>query len=68
MKDLAHDVAAGRLVELGDIPPITEIVHNWPFQNDDWIHRKILCASCRQRFEISVETYHGQGGSWRPVF
>jgi hypothetical protein len=25
------------------------------------------CRACGQPFELSVETYHGRGGTWQPV-
>jgi hypothetical protein len=35
----------------------------WP----DWISCGFECASCGELFELSAETYHGSGGTWRPV-
>jgi hypothetical protein len=33
----------------------------------DHIDCQLACASCRQAFELTCETYHGRGGLWRPV-
>jgi hypothetical protein len=35
----------------------------WP----DLVQSELKCASCGQRFVLSVETYHGTGGHWAPV-
>jgi hypothetical protein len=34
---------------------------------DDFVHYVFMCNSCGQRFQLSAETYHGQGGEWRPL-
>jgi hypothetical protein len=67
MHELAQDIGNGKLNELGDLPSIAQIVQNWPLQNVDYVNRTVQCAACRQGFVISVETYHGLGGSWRPA-
>jgi len=45
---------------LDDIKPDTP----WP---DDIIEHTFQCTQCRQRFLLSVETYHGTGGTWEAV-
>jgi hypothetical protein len=35
----------------------------WP----DLLHYVFACTACGQRFQLDAETYHGSGGSWRPV-
>ncbi len=35
----------------------------WP----DYIGCRFQCSDCAQRFELSVETYHGSGGRWSAV-
>jgi hypothetical protein len=34
----------------------------WP----DVIRAAFRCTQCGERFELSVETYHGAGGRWQP--
>ncbi len=36
----------------------------WP---SDHLQYEFLCPTCRTRFLLEVETYHGQGGEWRRV-
>ena len=33
----------------------------------DVIRYQFACPCCGQGFEITAETYHGVGGSWRPI-
>jgi hypothetical protein len=33
---------------------------------DDYLLYEFRCTSCGARFTLSVETYHGAGGSWTP--
>ncbi len=33
----------------------------WPDVMQYWFE----CPACAQRFELSIETYHGSGGVWR---
>jgi len=33
----------------------------------DHISHNFKCSDCGRRFALSVETYHGAGGSWKPV-
>jgi hypothetical protein len=35
----------------------------WP----DVIESGFRCSQCGQRFRLGAETYHGAGGSWRPL-
>ncbi len=35
----------------------------WP----DAIESCFRCTQCGQSFRLGVETYHGAGGSWRPL-
>jgi hypothetical protein len=37
--------------------PYTEDVYEYYFQ----------CPACKQLFHLSCNTYHGNGGEWRPV-
>jgi hypothetical protein len=66
MSDLSRDIVACRFREMGGIPPITEIVWNWPYLNDDFLDRQVECTSCHQQFTICMETYHTGVGSWQP--
>jgi hypothetical protein len=34
---------------------------------DDVLLYHFQCNTCGQKFELSVETYHGSGGWWKPV-
>ena len=34
----------------------------WP----DHVSYTFACTECHAQFELSVETYHGRGGEWRP--
>lgn len=43
--------------------PLDEIQEGKPWP-DDFISHVFQCASCGLEFELSVETYHGSGGSW----
>jgi hypothetical protein len=36
---------------------------NWP----DYIQSHFECTGCCERFVLSVETYHGAGGTWAPA-
>lgn len=36
----------------------------WP--DDDLTHR-FECTKCHQQFTLSVNTYHGRGGYWKPA-
>ena len=36
----------------------------WP---DDIVTHEMRCAQCGQRFVMSIDTYHGSGGDWRPA-
>ena len=49
----------------GKHSPISEISMDGPF--DDWVNHQFQCASCGELFSLSVETYHGSGGAWKPV-
>ena len=35
----------------------------WP----DVVLYEFCCRSCRSRFRLFAETYHGQGGQWQPL-
>jgi len=48
---------AGGNCSLSDIRPDRP----WP---QDYIEQAYRCPACEQRFQLSVETYHGSGGSW----
>jgi len=36
----------------------------WP---EDFLEHQFGCTKCKQTFELSCETYHGNGGSWKPI-
>ena len=39
-------------------------------ENEQWgdvLEYYFECSSCHSVFKLFVETYHGQGGYWRPV-
>jgi hypothetical protein len=44
--------------------PFLEVPEGGPW--DDLLSYHFECRGCRQRFELSVETYHGAGGRWTP--
>ena|SRR5712691_3165507 len=50
-----------RLVQ--GISTLAEILEGqqWP---DDVIAHVFECPNCGQRFQLSVDTYHGAGGAW----
>jgi len=33
----------------------------------DVVHYLFECTSCGRQFELFAETYHGSGGTWKPV-
>jgi hypothetical protein len=42
-------------------PPFSALKEkHWP---DTFVYR-FRCSSCRTRFELAAETYHGNGGRW----
>jgi hypothetical protein len=45
---------------------IDDIERNKPWP-DDLIELVLKCSYCGQKFVLSVETYHGSGGSWKPL-
>jgi hypothetical protein len=44
--------------------PFLEVREGGPW--DDLLSYRFECRGCGQRFELSVETYHGAGGRWTP--
>ena len=41
-----------------------------PFEKEDWgdfVLYYFECSACNQRFKLSVEMYHGSGGSWQAI-
>ena len=41
-----------------------------PFEKEEWgdfILYYFECSDCNQLFQLSVEMYHGGGGSWQPI-
>lgn len=48
-----------------DQPPLGSLSVEGPWP--DVISYTLRCRACRQRFNLSAETYHGCGGSWSPL-
>jgi len=41
-----------------------------PFEKENWgdlVLYYFECSTCNQLFQLSVEMYHGSGGSWQPI-
>ena len=55
------------LIAIGDdgSPAVFDQVDAGPWP--DLILSKFRCLGCEREFELSVETYHGAGGSWSTV-
>lgn len=45
---------------------LEEIIVDKPFPKDVLYH-VFQCATCGCKFSLSVETYHGSGGSWKVI-
>lgn len=45
--------------------PFSGIQVNGPY--DDFLIYYFECPECKQLFQLSAETYHGSGGSWKPI-
>ena len=62
LKDL---VSQGAFLVKGDCS-LDEIQEGktWPA---DHITHHFICTNCKKKFTLSVETYHGRGGSWEPM-
>ena len=48
-----------------DLPPLAQLPPEGPWP--DVINYRVRCRTCRLAFELEAETYHGRGGTWRPV-
>jgi hypothetical protein len=61
------NLADGTILDVttGDGKPFDELVSSEKW--DDVLLYHFQCNTCGQRFELSAETYHGSGGSWKPV-
>jgi hypothetical protein len=46
-------------------PSFSELPEHAPWP--DYVRYFFQCPECLRTFELSVETYHGAGGQWRPV-
>jgi hypothetical protein len=63
-----HDgtlVQAKRAGGEASTPPFSSIRESGPW--DDVLLYEFLCRSCGARFQLSAETYHGEGGEWQPI-
>ena len=45
--------------------PFQSVSENGPWE--DVLLYEFACRSCAAKFQLSVETYHGRGGYWRPT-
>ena len=45
--------------------PFSDLEEDGPWP--DWFTYRFECFSCRQRFALSAEVYHGSGGEWRAI-
>lgn len=56
-------VANAQKAALNDQPAFGELdlSRPWPDVLQYWFE----CPACAQRFELTIETYHGSGGVWR---
>jgi len=61
-------------IEDGTIENININLSNTPFSDliagkpwEDYFIYYFNCTNCRQEFELTVETYHGGGGWWKPI-
>jgi hypothetical protein len=59
------NVADGTLrpIEQPGTPPLASVPPDGPWA--DVISYRFHCVQCGAQFELSAETYHGSGGSWR---
>jgi hypothetical protein len=49
-------------MDLGSQPPFLSLDLSETFP--DFIQYAFRCKACSERFKLTVETYHGRGGSW----
>ena len=54
----------GNLLELLSGSPGLDEVANGAWE--DVMHHTFRCTNCKQEFSLTVDTYHGSGGSWEP--
>ena len=69
----AISVANGKVAD-GTIEDVTRDPVDVPFadlangaQWNDIVLFQFRCRQCGQKFELSAETYHGQGGHWKAI-
>ena len=66
-KQLIDCVNRGVLAVVSGTCPLEAIANRtgtWPA---DTITHVFRCTRCNQQFTISVDTYHGSGGTWGPA-
>ena len=56
----------GTLVLVEGTCALDKIKKDMPWPNDFFEHI-FECKFCSQKFKLSVETYHGSGGSWEVI-
>lgn len=66
VRQILETIQQGTFRVLSGTCPLEEILtaKTWP---SDGIDHVLGCTTCSRRFELSVETYHGAGGSWEVV-
>jgi len=66
VRQILETVKEGTFRVLSSTCPLEEILaaKRWP---SDYVVHVLGCTTCSRRFQLSVETYHGSGGSWEVI-
>ncbi len=48
-----------------DLPPFGELAIDGPWP--DYLEYYFACATCDRVYRLAVDTFHGRGGSWKPL-
>lgn len=59
-------IADGKLCLMAGNVELDSIAAGRPWPRD-LVEHVFACTGCGQRFRLAVETYHGSGGSWKPL-
>ena len=63
VRQLLETIQQGTFRVLSGTCPLEAILTASPWPSDFIVH-VLGCTTCSRRFQLSVETYHGSGGSW----
>jgi hypothetical protein len=61
---IAPPVQAGRLVQVAGDSTFGDLSKGLC---EDWVYQRFLCTRCGQEYELSIESFEGAGGVWRPL-